>query len=90
MDWLTLKHFDRANDSTGKCETRPLGRVLANLRSRLFIFQGRRFQSAIGNQKSAMRRTLPNGFLFYAEYQRTAKKWQVVPAITKRCQAKWL
>jgi hypothetical protein len=27
---------------------------------------------------------------FYAAYHSTAKKWQVVPAITKRCQMKWL
>ena len=26
----------------------------------------------------------------YAAYQSTAKKWQIVPAITKRCQMKWL
>jgi hypothetical protein len=24
----------------------------------------------------------------YAAYQSTAKKWQIVPAITKRCQMK--
>lgn len=26
----------------------------------------------------------------YAEYHSTAKKWQVVPAITNKCHAKWL
>jgi hypothetical protein len=29
------------------------------------------------------------GLQRYDEYQKTAKKWQVVPAITNRCQMKW-
>jgi hypothetical protein len=42
--------------------------------------------------RPARRCTLPDGrvSVFYAEYQSTAKKWQAVPAITKRCHAKWL
>ena len=30
-----------------------------------------------------------SGFSLQAEYQSTAKKWQVVPAKTNRCQIKW-
>jgi hypothetical protein len=35
--------------------------------------------------------SLRSGFLpIYDEYQSTAKKWQTDPAMTNRCQAKWL